>query len=111
MDLATLGTVCGAALAFLGVIAWIRKLSSDEISAQKELFQTKLDSLGRSLDTVKAQLTAVEISILEHDRKISQGDIVMVHIDETLKSLNYAVGKLDDTLNSLKLAFARIENK
>lgn len=107
MDIGLIGTIAAAILAGLGIIAWIKKLSSDEIISQKELFQSKIDSLGRTLDTVKAQLASVEISILEHDRKISQGDIVMVHIDETLKSLARTVAKLDETLTAFRISMSR----
>lgn len=98
--------VIGIITGFLGIIGWFNKKIEKEVQHSRNLTSTEIRSLGRSIDAVKVDVSDIYSELSRHDRKISQSDIVMIHIDDTMKNLAKAVEKLDDTLNALQISFA-----
>jgi septal ring factor EnvC (AmiA/AmiB activator) len=106
-------TIIGGVTAIIGCVMGIAAVLNGKVKSTtdtlKELHETKFSGVGRSLDEIKDRLHTVEMELQRHDRKISQSDIVMVHIDDTMKKLGNAVEKLDTTLNALQLSLAKKE--
>ena len=109
MDISTIATGIGILASFIGIISWFNAKIEKGVLKERELTNAQMNAVGRTLDAIKEDIHEIEQQLARHSTKISQSDIVMVHIDETLKQLTGTVSKLDDTLNALKVAFAKIE--
>jgi len=81
------------------------------IEAAEKIRVADSSSIGRTLDTLKEAIVMINADLAIHSHKISQSDVVMVHLDDTLKSLGNSMTKLDETLNALQVVVARIDAK
>ena len=81
------------------------------LEGNEKVYRSDMSSVGRTLDTLKESVDEAKAELAIHSHKISQSDIVMVHLDETLKSVGSSMMKLDETLNALQIVVARIDAK
>ena len=112
----------GLATGLIVIAGWFNKKIIASADATKELVEAKLEgdekthasqmsSVGRTLDGLKLDIDVINVELAKHSNKISQSDIVMVHLDDTLKQFGNSIVKLDSTLRALQVAVAKIEPK
>ena len=89
----------------------LKALMKVSIEANEKVRLSDMSSVGRTLDTLRESIEADKAELAIHSHKISQSDIIMAHLDETLKSVGSAMTKLDETLNALQIVVARIDSK
>ena len=81
------------------------------IEANEKVYQSNMSGVGRTLDTMKQSIDDAKAELAIHSHKISQSDVIMVHLDETLKSVGSSMTKLDETLTALQVVVARLDAK
>ena len=119
MGMAELGAVIGVLVGLSTIAGILNKKIKDASDGTREVIKASIESVNtlhrsemksnrRSIEDIKDDIDSINVELAKHSHKISQSDVVMVHLDETIKQLGSSVLKLDETLGTLQIVVAKI---